>query len=87
MIWAFIFHLLIRWFQLNVNEVMKHLNKSVLKPNNTNTRNLVLQGLKGSGKSTICKYICNQLSLAPTHGFYYYINCQNFMSKKPNQYC
>ena len=52
--------------------------------NNSFKRNLMLHGLKGSGKSVLCKYICNLISNKPYNTIYQYINCQNFMSKTPD---
>jgi Cdc6-like AAA superfamily ATPase len=43
-------------------------------------RGIVLQGLKGSGKTTLCKYICNLVTKQTNKAVYFYINCQNFMS-------
>ena len=41
----------------------------------------MLHGLKGSGKTTLCKYICNLVTKQLDKAVYFYINCQNFMSK------
>jgi ABC-type multidrug transport system ATPase subunit len=70
-----------------LNEVMSHLEVNLYSKTNeikTFCRNLMLHGLKGSGKSTLCKYICNKISSYPLSTVYFYINCQNFMSKTPD---
>ena len=100
-----------RWFESNIDEVMRHLKNNLFYENETrpgkkHNRNIVLHGLKGitkkyhtiqikclnysnlrffgnfkgSGKSTICKHICNIVSEKPYNCVYHYINCQNFMS-------
>jgi Cdc6-like AAA superfamily ATPase len=73
------------WFDSNVNEILKSLDKNVFYMNKNNykifNRGIVLQGLKGSGKTTLCKYICNLLTKQTDKTVYFYINCQNFMSK------
>ena len=70
------------WFKWNVSQVMLHLNRNLFNSNRTELRrNLVISGLKGSGKTTLCKYVCNLISKQPYNSLYHYINCQQFMSK------
>lgn len=72
-----------KWFQSNIDEIMLHLNKNLFNSNSSVAlfnRNLVITGLKGSGKTTICKYICNLIS---NKSMYHYVNCQQFMNKTP----
>ena len=67
---------------MNFAEVTRHLHKNLSKPSNSLSRGIVLSGPKGSGKSTLCKFICNLYSTRPEISCsYYYINCQNFMGK------
>jgi Cdc6-like AAA superfamily ATPase len=69
---------------------MTHLERNLFDlgtPNTDNVgfkRNLVLHGLKGSGKSTLCKHVCNLMSSEKYKTIYHYVNCQNFMSKTPD---
>lgn len=70
------------WFKSNLNEIMSHLNNNLFNEKTTQfNRNLVISGLKGSGKTTLCKYVCNLVSNKTYNGIYHYINCQQFMSK------
>jgi len=70
------------WFKWNVNQVMLHLKTNLFNQNKTKLkRNLVISGLKASGKTILCKYICNLISKPPYNSLYHYINCQQFMSK------
>jgi hypothetical protein len=73
-----------KWFQSNIDVIMLHLNKNLFNNDNNSSalfnRNLVITGLKGSGKTTICKYICNLIS---NKSMYHYVNCQQFMNKTP----
>jgi len=66
-----------KWFQSNLNVIRSHLDE---QKRMHFKRNLVLTGLKGSGKTIICKYICNLIS---NDSLYHYINCQQFMNKTP----
>ncbi len=74
----------ISWFDSNVNQILKCLDKNIFSMNKNDykifKRGIVLQGLKGSGKTTLCKYICNLVTKQSDKTVYFYINCQNFMS-------
>lgn len=41
----------------------------------------MLQGAKGSGKTTLCKYVCNKYLQTSIPLFYQFLNCQNIMGK------
>ena len=69
------------WFKKNTNEIMNHLNRNLFHKKPHLKRNLVISGLKGSGKTTLCKYICNLISKPPCNSFYQYIDCQQFLSE------
>jgi Cdc6-like AAA superfamily ATPase len=65
-----------KWFQDNVKNILNYL-----KTNKTLHRCIAIQGRKGSGKTTLCKYISNTVSRAPFNYLYFVINCQSFISK------
>ena len=72
------------WFRQNTDSILRHAEQNLYaeQPRNLSVkcRNLVVQGLKGSGKSTLMKFICNELA-DKKNTIYQYINCQNFMNK------
>lgn len=73
-----------KWFDSNIQQIMLHLEQNLFNKNQPRNRNLILQGSKGSGKTTLCKYLCNLISQKPYKALYHYINCQNFISKTPD---
>ncbi len=66
-----------KWFEANLDIVLTHLKLNLFTER---PRNLVLQGLRGSGKTTLIKYVCNRL-VDDWNGMFWYINCQGFMNK------
>lgn len=65
-----------KWFENNVNRILSTINFSEKFKN----RNIVIQGSNGSGKTILCKSLCNYL----TNTVYFLINCQTFISKTPD---
>ena len=66
-----------KWLHANEIQIMKHLENNLFS--GTRPRNLVLHGLKGSGKTTMIKNICNKV--LARGAAYYLIDCRKFMSK------
>lgn len=67
-----------QWLAENESKVMKHIKENLFSVN-SRPRNLVLHGAKGSGKTTMVKDVCNQMSSRGV--MHYLIDCQGFMSK------
>ena len=67
-----------KWFENNMNGILSSINFS--KNGKYKNRNVVIQGSNGSGKTILCKSLCNYLK----NTVYFFINCQAFISKTPD---
>ncbi|RMZ93119.1 Peroxisome biogenesis factor 1 [Brachionus plicatilis] len=66
-----------KWFEANLKSILSFLNTSFLPDSSSQNRNIIIQGSSGSGKTILCKSLCNSLP----NTIYFYINCQTFISK------